>query len=283
MTHTEHQLQWVEWLLERGMHLHPLDHPALPGCIGRHGPKNPCDGKRGKHPATRWRREATNDPDVVRRWFSAGPRNVGVACGPSGLLVIDEDRPGALADYAAEIGQAIPPTLTVTTGRGQHYYFRAPEGVTLGNAVGDLRGRGIDVRGDGGYVVGPGSLHETGVLYLPVDPDAPILPAPAWLVEALTPKPPAERLARPADRRRPAPKAHAGARRRPRPADRRPVRRHRRSLGRRIPRRMDCRRNRRPRNPRTAPHLRQVGRGPDQGGCPAVLRQGLAALPAPGR
>jgi len=117
--------------------------------------------------------------------FSAGPRNIGIACGPSGLLVVDEDRPGALAGYVAEIGQAIPPTLTISTGRGRHYYFRAPEGVALGNAVGALKGRGIDIRGSGGYVIGPGSLHETGALYLPVDPDAAILPAPAWLIEAL--------------------------------------------------------------------------------------------------
>lgn len=186
-------LEWVRWLFQLGMWLHPLDHPALPECAGLHRPERPCDGKRGKHPCTAWSRRATNSPPVLRGMFSGPPRNIGIACKASSLLVVDEDRHGAFTEYAASNGHTIEPTLTVVTASGRHFYFRPPAGVELGNGVGALAGHGIDIRGGrghGGYVVGPGSLHETGVIYTPVDADAPILPAPGWLVEALQATPP---------------------------------------------------------------------------------------------
>jgi hypothetical protein len=187
-------LEWVRWLWQtHRFHMFPLDHPALPACAGAHHPERPCDGKRGKHPCGRWTRQATDDPVLLRAAFTPGPRNIGIACKASGLLVVDEDAPGALAEYAADIGRDLEPTFTVTTGKGSHHYYRQPPGVELGNGVGALAGRGIDVRGakgHGGYVVGPGSVHETGVLYQIADPGAAILPAPAWLIDALQTAPP---------------------------------------------------------------------------------------------
>ncbi len=79
----------------------------------------------------------------------------------------------------------VPVTFTVTTGKGRHVYFRQPPGVLLGNGTGALAGRGMDVRGNGGFVVGPGSVHHTGVRYTPVDVAAPVVPAPDWLADAL--------------------------------------------------------------------------------------------------
>lgn len=181
------------WLQALGLYVFPVDHPGLPRCAGAHRPGQPCDGKRGKHPACKWGTDATLDPDEIGKMLSRGLRNIGVACRPSRLLVVDEDKPGAFAQYAAEIGQTIEPTLTVATGKGWHHYYRQPEGEPLGNGEGALAGRGIDIRGakgKGGYVVGPGSIHETGVLYAPADSAAPILPAPPWLVEALRSAPP---------------------------------------------------------------------------------------------
>lgn len=66
----------------------------------------------------------------------------------------------------------------------------------LGNSIGALAGRGIDVRGNGGFVVGPGSIHHTGVRYTPVDATAPVMSAPDWLAAALH-TPPATALGRP--------------------------------------------------------------------------------------
>ena len=87
----------------------------------------------------------------------------------------------------------IEPTFTVTTSKGCHYYYRQPEGAPLGNGRGRAAGHGIDIRGggagNGGYLVGPGSVHQTGVVYTPADSTAPILPVPGWLAEVLRPAP----------------------------------------------------------------------------------------------
>ncbi|TMR06508.1 bifunctional DNA primase/polymerase, partial [Nonomuraea turkmeniaca] len=138
----------------------------------------------GKYPArgfTAWERNATTDHDQITAWWQRAPYNVGIACGPSGLLVIDLDlpKPGehppatwarrgiasgeeVFRHLCAEHGRPYPgDTRIVTTRRGgTHLYFTAPPGQRLGNTSGD-RGKGlgwlIDTRGTGGYVVAPGS------------------------------------------------------------------------------------------------------------------------------
>jgi Bifunctional DNA primase/polymerase, N-terminal len=134
-----------------------------------------------------WPHNASNDPAQLREWFASVPRNIGLACGMSGLLVVDEDVRGAFAGYAHSIGETIPKTFTVLTGKGSHFYFRAT-GDGHGNARGALRGRGIDVRGVGGYVVGPDSMHPSRALYEALDWDMPVADTPAWLQEALRPR-----------------------------------------------------------------------------------------------
>ena len=173
--------------IERGWFVHPLDHPEYPTCIGletpQHDPATCVD--RGKHPCTPFSKRATDVAAVVRGDFGRGPRNIGVAAGPSRLLVVDEDTPGGLIRYATRIGAYIPDTYRVTTGRGQHYYFEAPD-AHHGNGAGILKAEaGCDVRGAGGYVVGAGSLHVSGVLYEAVDPLAPVAPIPDWILEAI--------------------------------------------------------------------------------------------------
>jgi Bifunctional DNA primase/polymerase, N-terminal len=185
------------WLQERlGAFVFAVDHPDLPHCAGAHRPGQPCDGTRGKHPCGRWSRDSTDNPEVIRAALSRGLRNLGIDCGKSGLLVVDEDRPGAFDSYAASAGQKVPVTFTVTTGKGRHVYFRQPPGVPLGNGTGTLAGRDMDVRGNGGFVVGPSSVHHSGVRYTPVDATAPVVPAPDWLVGALI-TPPAGALGHP--------------------------------------------------------------------------------------
>ena len=180
------------WLQQRlGAFVFTVDHPGLPRCAGAHRPGQPCDGTRGKHPCGRWTRDSTNDPNMIRAALARGPRNLGIDCGKSGYLVIDEDTPGAFDQYAHSIGQfVVPVTFTVTTAKGRHVYFRQPPGPPLGNGTGALSGRGIDVRGRGGYVVGPGSVHQTGVLYTPIEVSTAIVPAPSWLISALHTAPP---------------------------------------------------------------------------------------------
>ncbi len=188
-------LKVAYWLQDHhGLFLFAVDHPGRPECGGSH---RECDGQRGKHPRGQWSRLATLSPRLIRAQLADGPWNIGIACKQSCLLVVDEDRPGAFAGFAASIGQAIEQTFAVDTAKGRHWYYRQAEGAPLGNGRGQLAGHGIDIRGggagNGGYVVGPGSVHQTGVVYTPVDSTLPVLPVPAWLAEVLRPALPPER------------------------------------------------------------------------------------------
>jgi hypothetical protein len=151
-------------LAELGWHVFPVDY-------------------RGKRPLVKWGDDATTDTEQIVAWFAGRTRNIGIACGPSGLLVIDEDEYCALDDYANSIGEKVPDTYTVETSKGFHYYFRAPSG-QVGNSEGALRSYGVNVRGNGGYVVGPGSTHEDGTRYRAHD-ETPLADCPRWLADAL--------------------------------------------------------------------------------------------------
>jgi hypothetical protein len=175
---------WAHWFQRHiGAEVFPVDHPGLPRCAGWHHSGQPCDGKRGKHPCCRWTEASTTDPRVIAAALAGRLRNIGVDTRKSGLLVVDEDQPGAFTAYAASTGQEIPQTFTVATAKGRHFYFRQPGGDPLGNGTGALP-PGIDIRG-AGYVVAPGSVHETGVRYTPIDSAVPVAAAPDWLIAAL--------------------------------------------------------------------------------------------------
>lgn len=176
-----------------GWAVFPVDHPDLPVCRGMetkaHDPQTCTD--RGKHPTLTWSRQASKSPAQVRKWFGreGDPRNIGVHCGRSGLVVIDEDERDALQKYAAEVGEAVPATYTVQTHSGFHYYFIAPRtGNPLTNAEGALRGRKLNVRAGNGYVVGAGSTHRSGTVYRCVD-ETPPVELPAWLLDAIRSRP----------------------------------------------------------------------------------------------
>jgi hypothetical protein len=145
----------------------------------------------GKVPLTeRGFHDATDDLDAVERmFFDDRATGVGIACGASGLLVVDLDglaAQEAWADLAASSGGHLP-TLAAETGKpdGLHLYFTG-EGR---NTAGKL-GPGVDTRGAGGYVVAPPSRHPSGRAYRFRDPDVDVVPAPTWLLAALEPPPP---------------------------------------------------------------------------------------------
>jgi hypothetical protein len=146
---------------------------------------------RGKRPLVRWKpfqREAA-DADQIRAWWARWPEaNVSIVTGSlSGLIVIDVDpRHGGDRSFAAleKRHGALPKTLeSKTGGGGRHLYFVHPGGV-LGNRAGFEPG--IDVRGDGGCIVAPPSIHPSGKPYAwkkghgPGDVDPAV--APAWLL-----------------------------------------------------------------------------------------------------
>ena len=109
--------------------------------------------------------------------------NVGVACGPaSGCLVLDVDDLAAFSATCEKNGWQVPQTFTVETGSGLfHHYFRYPQGKEdFGNKA--FKKMGFDIRGKGGQVVAPGSIHpDTGKPYKIVK-DLPMAPAPAWVI-----------------------------------------------------------------------------------------------------
>jgi bifunctional DNA primase/polymerase-like protein len=177
-------------LADLGLHLFTVDHPILPLCVGRHALGQSCDGTRGKHPEPlSWARESTTNPAMLNRMFGRGPRNVGIDCGRSALVVLDEDAPGELDRLCRDRGRQLPKTLTVSTGKGRHVYLHQPDGLPFTNSPGALKCYRIDIRGRGGYVVGPGSLHASGCLYS-VTTVAPIAPVPGWVAELLRPPAP---------------------------------------------------------------------------------------------
>jgi hypothetical protein len=210
----------------RGWHVFPLrpdnrphdpEHPKKPAfpdhaadrCTGR---DRRCRAAGGH---VEWERRATTDPDRIRRAWSGVPYGVGIACGPSGLLVVDLDTPkpgqmpppawaqdgvGEGADVFAMIcarhdpdgAPALWNTYTVrTAGGGWHLYLAHPDGPALRNTTGE-RGNGlgwlVDTRAHGGYVVAAGSTigGRAYEVFHDNDPTA----TPGWLAALLRPAAP---------------------------------------------------------------------------------------------
>lgn len=153
----------------------------------------------GKHPRVNWSEAATDDFGVITEWWKKWPNaNVGVATGKrSGIYVIDVDNKGSIdlgggtligsGDHSlrqkeTEIGK-LPVTRSSTTGSGgTHLMFSYPDtdGATLGNRGGLLPS--VDTRGDGGYIVAPPSMHQSGNRYRWNDPDQTMAePSQSWL------------------------------------------------------------------------------------------------------
>jgi hypothetical protein len=123
-----------------------------------------------KKPAIpRWQVRASSDPDLIRAMWAECPNaNPAIATG-KGVMVLDVDnkpgKPGMASLELMQIEHAdLPPTMAVRTpSGGLHLYFRFPPHVTIRTAVEAFAEYpGIDVRGDGGYVVAPGAVLPAG-------------------------------------------------------------------------------------------------------------------------
>lgn len=167
----------------------------------------------------RWPEYATTVVGRVVQYWQHWPRaNVGIACAPSGVLVVDCDSPKSpwllKGTQFAHLHDTFGPythgmdvaetlfkrlgishaldTYTVTTGSGGfHLYYQWPASVRA--SQGSIVPGVLDIRcnaGDyGGYVLGPGSTTASGNYYPSRTPSDPILPAPDILVELLREKP----------------------------------------------------------------------------------------------
>jgi hypothetical protein len=175
---------------------YPVERDGVLHCsCGNNACKNPA-----KHPDGRLVHNGLLDATtaiglVDYYWGGDEPRNIGARTGrESGLVVLDVDpRHGGDRTIAAlqqEFG-ALPPTWWFRTGGGgEHIAFRHP-GWRVQNHVGDTGplGKGLDIRGDGGYIIAPPSWHISGRQYTIVqggDPDEiELAPLPTWLAERL--------------------------------------------------------------------------------------------------
>lgn len=157
----------------------------------------------GKRPALRgnWQDLATTSADQIRDWWTRAPYNIGIACGPSGLIVIDLDLPRDADDEEAADGTLFPLSgadilsglarqhgerypggtyIVDTPSGGCHLYFSATGEERARNSAGAV-GPHIDVRADGGYVVGAGS--RVGGRAYAARGQPTVAPLPSWLAQ----------------------------------------------------------------------------------------------------
>jgi Bifunctional DNA primase/polymerase, N-terminal len=154
----------------------------------------------GKHPLVRWGDRASTDEDQIRDWWRWKPlANIGVATGQrSGLVVVDLDRHHdglCTREELAERGLIFPPTVAARTrSGGWHFFYTTPPDRRVLNTEGELAGvgktPGIDVRGDGGYIImtpsirpAPGPVGAGPRLrrYQWADRPTRLAPAPEWV------------------------------------------------------------------------------------------------------
>lgn len=144
----------------------PLHTPILTGPEPKCSCGNPECTSIGKHPRTRnGLHDATTDAGTITRWWSMWPdANIGMPTGKaSGVVVLDVDEFDSLTALEEEHGKLPDGPVVLTGGGGLHLYFRAPD-LVIPNSASKL-GPGLDIRGGGGYVVLPPSLHVSGKRY----------------------------------------------------------------------------------------------------------------------
>jgi hypothetical protein len=138
----------------------------------------------GKKPLIQWREGSSSEACDIDSMPWEQATGIGVDCGRSGLVVIDIDRLEAIPVLADALGwdPMTDDTAIAKTGRGgYHIYYQAGEREVRNSASKVVPG--IDVRGDGGYVVLPPSSHESGNRYEWTTSTSSIRPIPEKMVE----------------------------------------------------------------------------------------------------
>ena len=186
---------------ERGLAVIPLSRTKLPALRSPHRDDSsaaPCHGECGSFGHGVY--DASTDPVRIRELFAAAPwaTGYGIACGlpPHHLIGVDldtksgTDSSAALRELALRHLFTIPDTVVVLTpSGGRHLWLTGPPDAAVPNSAGRLA-PGIDIRGAGGYLVGPGSRTDHGV-YSTAPGTAHIVPArcPRALLRLLLPPP----------------------------------------------------------------------------------------------
>jgi hypothetical protein len=145
-----------------------------------------------KKPPIPWKEFQERRPteDEVRGWFDQWPTaNVAIVTGEiSGVVAIDVDGPAGEAALRAA-GIELPRSPTSITARGLHVLHAHP-GFRVKTTAKLMGMEKVDLRGDGGYIIGAPSVHATGHVYRWQDalgPDTPLASLPAGVLDALRP------------------------------------------------------------------------------------------------
>ena len=150
----------------------------------------PNCGSPGKHPRTaKGLNDATKDQQLIKAWWQQWPdSNIGVRTGQaSGIMAVDldvkDDEVNGITNWYELLDDHGPAsTMTAFTGSGgQHWIYKLPANVEVRNDAGTKLAKGIDVRGDGGYIVVAPSIHLSGDKYAWEDNSQAVL-APEWLI-----------------------------------------------------------------------------------------------------
>ena len=154
------------WILREGF-------PVIP--VERHS----------KKPLVRWQpyQQRLQTEQEVKNWWERWPdANIGMPTGSlSRLVVLDCDSPDALEIFMTRFPEARD-TVQAQTGRGRHFYFKWEPGIRTASAI---LGPGIDLRGEGGFIILPPSVHSNGKIYEWLNDSDP-LPLPPSLKQTLT-------------------------------------------------------------------------------------------------
>lgn len=169
----------------RGWPVLPVHTPTEHGCSCR---SSACQAV-GKHPRTQHGlNDATVDSTVITEWWSTWPdANIGLVTGSrSGLVALDIDTRHGGDDTLAELERKhgpLPETVRNLTGGGWHEMFAYPNVPVKSKAN---LAPGVDIRGDGGYIVAPPSRHASGQNYGwevgHAPEDLALAPFPAWVL-----------------------------------------------------------------------------------------------------
>jgi putative DNA primase/helicase len=144
-------------------------------------------GAAGKHPVFgKWREVATTDVDKLRAWWRRWPRaNIGILMGGQACLIcidIDGDEGRESLKQLEEAYSPLPPTLMQSTGReggGEHRIFHVDPLYSDWIKNRARLAPGIDIRSEGGLIVGAPSLHSSGARYQWRN-ELPIAELPEW-------------------------------------------------------------------------------------------------------